>query len=265
MIDNVMKLNEDKTEFLLLGSRKSSVLETSLSLDVDGVMINNMKCEKGVGKSLGVMLDSHMDMARQVAEVRKACTWKLSNMYLIRRYLTEDIRIMLVKTLVLSKLDYCNALYAGLPKKLTNKLQTVLRSCIKFIYKIDGRGEDLDAYFRKAHILSIEYRIKFKVCLFVHKWFHGNVPDYLGSLLTAYHPGVSSLRTSKDKYMLAAPSLSNFKTKLSERRFSQHAPDYWNPLPVDIRSCPDADGFKKYLKTHFFREAFLTLSPESGS
>ena len=265
MIDNFMKLNEDKTEFLLLGSRKSSVLETSLSLDVDGVMINNMKCEKGVGKSLGVMLDSHMDMARQVAEVRKACTWKLSNMYLIRRYLTEDLRIMLVKTLVLSKLDYCNALYAGLPKKLTNKLQTVLRSCIKFIYKIDGRGEDLDAYFRKAHILPIEYRIKFKVCLFVHKWFHGKVPDYLGSLLTAYHPGVSSLRTSKDKYMLAAPSLSNFKTKLSERRFSQHAPDYWNPLPVDIRSCPDADGFKKDLKTHFFREAFLTLSPESGS
>ena len=91
MIDNFMKLNEDKTEFLLLGSRKSSVLETSLSLDVDGVMINNMKCEKGVGKSLGVMLDSHMDMARQVAEVRKACTWKLSNMYLIRRYLTEDL------------------------------------------------------------------------------------------------------------------------------------------------------------------------------
>ena len=139
------------------------------------------------------MLDSHMDMARQVAEVRRACIWKLSNMYLIRRYLTEDLRIMLVKTLILSKLDYCNALYAGLPKKLTNKLQTVLRSCIKFIYKIDDRGEDLDAYFQKAHILPIEYRIQFKVCLFVHKMFHGKVPDYLGNLLTVYQPGVSSL------------------------------------------------------------------------
>ena len=130
-------------------------------------------------------------------------------MYLIRRYLTEDLRILLVKTLILSKLDYCNALYAGLPKKLTNKLQTVLRSCIKFIYKIDGRGEDLDVYFQKAHILPIEYRIQFKVCLFVHKMFHGKVPDYLGTLLTVYHPGVSSLRTGKDKYMLATPPFLN--------------------------------------------------------
>ena len=56
------------------------------------MLIETMKCEKGVGKSLGVMLDSHMDMARQVAEVRRACTWKLSNMYLIRPYLTEDLR-----------------------------------------------------------------------------------------------------------------------------------------------------------------------------
>ena len=263
MIDNFMMLNENKTEFLLLGSKNSSVLETTLSLDVDGVLIETMKCEKGVGKSLGVMLDIHMDMARQVAEVRRACTWKLSNMYLIRRYLTEDLRILLVKTLILSKLDYCNALYAGLPKKLTDRLQAVLRSCVKFIYKIDGRGEDLDAYFQKAHILPIEYRIQFKVCLFVHKMFHGTVPDYLGSLLTVYHPGVSSLRTSKDRYLLALPPL--YKTKLSERRFSQHAPDYWNKLPLPIRSCPDGDRFKKDRKTHFFREAFLTLSPISGS
>ena len=34
MIDNFMMLNEDKTEFLLLGSKKSGVLETTLSLDV---------------------------------------------------------------------------------------------------------------------------------------------------------------------------------------------------------------------------------------
>ena len=77
--------------------------------------------------------------------------------------------------------------------------------------------------------------------------------------MSIIRPGVSSLRTGKDKYILATPPLSKFKTKLSERRFSQHAPDYWNKLPLHIRSCPDADGFKKDLKTHFFREAFLMI------
>ena len=54
---------------------------------------------------------------------------------------------MLVKSLILSKLDYCNALYAGLPKTLIKKLQGVLRNCIRFIYNLDvKRGEDLDEY-----------------------------------------------------------------------------------------------------------------------
>ena len=72
MIDNFMMLNEDKTEFLLLGSKKSSVLETTLSLD--GVLIENMRWEKGVGKSLGVMPSRLREYVERVPGNCQICT-----------------------------------------------------------------------------------------------------------------------------------------------------------------------------------------------
>ena len=110
MVQNFMKLNEDKTEFILLGTKNDLKKVGSLTLDVDGTLIKNITCNGDAGKSLGVMIDENMDMKRQIADVRKKCAWQLSNLYKIRRYLTTNLKIMLIKTLIISKLDYCNAL-----------------------------------------------------------------------------------------------------------------------------------------------------------
>ena len=40
----------------------------------------------------------------------------MMNLRAIGRYLDEGIKLMLVKKLVISKLDYCNSLYMNLPK-----------------------------------------------------------------------------------------------------------------------------------------------------
>ena len=257
MIKNFMMLNEQKTEFILLGTKNDLKRAGTMTLNVDGMSINSIKCCGDAGKSLGVMIDDTMSMRRQISDVQKKCSWKLHSLYQIRRYLTIDIRIMLIKSLILSKLDYCNALYAGLPKTLIKKLQGVLRNCIRFIYNLDvKRGEDLDEYFIKAHILPVDKRIEFKVCLFVHKSIHAQVPGYIESIIKVYQPAISSLRTAKDKYMLACPPLPKSKRKLCERQFSYHAPTMWNALPYDIRSCNSTTEFKTKLKTHYFRQVF---------
>ena len=46
------------------------------------------------------------------------------------------MRIMLVRNLILSKLDYCNAIRANIPKYLINILQRVLNASVRFIYNI---------------------------------------------------------------------------------------------------------------------------------
>ena len=105
------------------------------------------------------------------------------NLRTIGRYLDEGIKLMLVKQLVISKLDYCNSLYMNLPKTRLNKLRSTLNGAVRFIYNIEDRTTDLVPFYKKAHILPIDQRIFFKVCLLTHKSVHGTAPGYLKALL----------------------------------------------------------------------------------
>ena len=75
-----------------------------------------------------------------------------------------------------------------------------------------------------------------------------NSPQYLASLIH-YHQPVRSLRSSDQHYLFPTPSSINF----SSRSFRCSAPAIWNPIPLEIRSSPTIDTFKRHLKTHYFR------------
>ena len=47
-----------------------------------------------------------------------------------------NTKIGVAKSLILSKLDYCNCLLALCPKYLLEKLQKVINYSIRFIYKL---------------------------------------------------------------------------------------------------------------------------------
>ena len=43
------------------------------------------------------------------------------------------------------------------------------------------------------------------------------------------------------------------------RAFAVSAPELWNKLPVDIRSCDNLNLFKRKLKTHLFSNYFKQM------
>ena len=67
-------------------------------------------------KSLGVYLDQHLTMADEISKRCSATYYHLRNMGRIKRCLDTSHRILLVQSLILSKLDYCNAVLANVPK-----------------------------------------------------------------------------------------------------------------------------------------------------
>ena len=258
MIDNVMKLNEDKTQLLIIG--KSHVLQTlegcDLSIKFGDSAINQTICKGDQGKSLGVLLDETLSMDRQLAEVKRKCSWTMMNLRTISRYLDESLKIMLVKQLVISKLDYCNALYMNLAKKRIKKLTTVLNMAVRFIYNITDRKIDLIPYYKKAHILPIEMRILYKVCLVCYKVFHGSSPSYINELVEIDN----SCSRTRSRAVGDSGATDNFRfklkkmtrTKIEDRRFSNYAPMTWNELPLRLRSMDNVTCFKKNLKNYYY-------------
>ena len=161
---------------------------------------------------------------------------------------------MLVKQLVLSKLDYCNVLYVNLPMKSLKKLKSVLNAGVRFIYNVEDHSEDLLHYYRRAHILPIEERIRFKICLLAYKAVYGLAPDYLIDLVKMDEQSAASKtrQLSGDNLRLTVGRPS--KVRIGDRRFSNAAPNFWNSLPYTIRNLKNIDTFKRALKTHLFNQ-----------
>ena len=122
-------------------------------------------------RTLGIYLDPTCKFDTHIAEVRKFCFGQLMSWKRIASFLTVDVKLLLVKQIILSKLDYINCLYAGLTNVQIKKLQGIINSAIRFIYNLQYR-DSVTEHIIRSHILPVNYRIDFKVSLLVFKCLH---------------------------------------------------------------------------------------------
>ena len=151
---------------------------------------------------------------------------------------------------VISQIDYCSSLYTNLPKKELRRLQKLMNSTVRFIFNIRKPRTSITPYLKKCHLLPVDLRIKFKVCVLTFKSFHNLAPVYLQTLITP-KSSLESLRIHNDKTLLDQSfPLNNFKN----RRFSVAGPKIWNELPKSIREITSINEFKSKLKTYLFTQ-----------
>ena len=249
MLKNKLKINDDKTEFLLIGSRHiHKNINTSHALTVGDSSITT----SAFARNLGVMFDNQLTMEKHISSVCRATHLQLRNIGSIRHVLTESSAAQLVHSLVSSRIDYCNSLLLGVPDNQLKRLQNIQNHAARIVARIT-KYDHITPTLRRLHWLPVRQRIAFKTLLLTFKCIHGMAPSYLSDLLiqkpTSYRTR-SSVGT-----MLVVPKVSNRST-FGERRFSVQSPMLWNKLPMKIRQCTTVDSFKSQLKTFLFNEAY---------
>ena len=199
-------------------------------------------------------------MEEQISHISQICFLNLRNLQRIGSRLTQDLKIQLVHSNILSILDYCNSSYAGITERLLHKLQKIQNNAVRFIFKLRGKEKwkSISPYLKKVHFLPIAYRIKFKVALMVFKCLNNLAPKYLKDLISLRDVKRISVRMDNDFYILKTPPPAKFSK--TEAAFSYHGPKIWNSLPYNIRCIMDIVRFKKCLKTYLFDMAFENVS-----
>ena len=112
MNQNMLMLNDDKTELIVFTSKYKQDLYNDLSITIGGTVVD---CSSQV-KDLGVIFDRVLSLRQQVSYTSKTCRFHRRNISTIRKYIPLDISIVLINSLVKSRLDYSNGLLYGLPK-----------------------------------------------------------------------------------------------------------------------------------------------------
>ena len=111
-------LNDGKTEFLLVGTRKQLT-----KVSIDGVRVGDYNISPSPSvRNLGTWFDPHLDMDVHITKTCSSASYYLYNIRDIRKYLSRSSSETLIHAFIKSRLDYCNSLLYGLPKYQLSKL-----------------------------------------------------------------------------------------------------------------------------------------------
>ncbi|KAF7240922.1 Craniofacial development protein 2 [Varanus komodoensis] len=173
---NKLKLNPDKTEVLLVGG--SGFGEGGFDLVLNGATLPL----RDKVRSLGVLLDPELSLEAQVTAVARNAFLQLRLINQLRPYLEYDCLATVTHALVTSRLDFCNALYVGLPLKTVRTLQLVQNRAARLLTGT-GRYAHMTPVLHQLHWLPIEARAQFKVLIMTYKALNGLGPGYLNERL----------------------------------------------------------------------------------
>ena len=121
MNQNMLKLNDDKTELIVFTSKYKQDSYNDFSIMIGDTVVD---CSSQV-KDLRVIFDRVLPQRQHVSYTSRTFRFHLSNISRIRKYIPQDTSVILIKSLVMSRLDYSNGLFYGLPICTVSELQAV--------------------------------------------------------------------------------------------------------------------------------------------
>ena len=230
MLRNALKLNEDKTEFVIFSTKNNLRDNQCQVVGTDKIEVSEYV------KMLGVTFDNRMTLQKHITNICRPVNIHIRKINSIRRYLSNtDVRT-LVQSNVIARLDYCNSVCIGLPRNRLQRLQLVQNSAARVISQTKPYIS-ITPILNELHWLPIKKRCQFKILLLTFKSLNGCAPEYLCDMLNAYMPN-RSLRSTAFTSLVPYRSRSIRFGKLSAAKL-------WNELPRNIQRADSITMLKK--------------------
>ena len=217
MDHNRLKMNGEKTEFILYGSRQQLKKCVTNNINVPGEVVDKTDCIK----YLGVWLDDTLSLKHHITQKCRTAMWNLQRLKAIHPFLTTEACHTVVRGIVCAHLDYANATFAGLPNCEISKLQRMQNIAAKSVLNRTWYDSPEQAR-HELHCLPIRARIQHKVSSLIYKSLNGMAPQYLQDLITLRPVARPGLRSQKSFQQLVIP-FTKRKT-VASRAFSSVAP-----------------------------------------
>ncbi len=119
MKEHHLQLNLAKTELLVFPATPTLQHDFTIQLGSSTITPSSSV------RNLVVMFDDQLTFKDHIVKTARSCRFALHNIRKIRPFLTQHAAQLLIQALVFSRLDYCNALLAGLPSNTIKPLQMI--------------------------------------------------------------------------------------------------------------------------------------------
>ena len=128
-----LKLNDDKTDIIVIRGnlRNVSVANFGVMSFGDTWLV---PCKST--KNLSVVLHSSSSFRCHIDSTVKTCNFHIRNLYMIKDFVNRKNLVTLVHSLIVSKVDYCNSLFIGLPNVIPKRVPA------RLIFNLPPKGSN---------------------------------------------------------------------------------------------------------------------------
>ena len=245
MRQSFLKMNDSKTEIVIFGkwSQCSKITTTSIEVGDTSVNISHKLIY------LGILLDENLTLKSHILNKANRASYHLYRIRQIIKFLDLPAKQTLISSLVMSHLDYANAIFVNLPNSSIYPMQWIQNQAAKLIMN-KHQLDSLTTIMVQLHWLPIRFRCEYKMLLHVYRCIKGQAPEDLQQKLLLRNPAQMTCSATECNFLQIPHNRSKM---LADHGFSSAGPRLWNSLPLELRTAPSLSNFKKLLKIYLFK------------
>jgi hypothetical protein len=246
--DHRLVLNPSKTKSIIVGfSRLLNQLEVGSlpAISIQGEQVQFSTCLR----ILGVYVDSTLSWKEQTTRICNKVFAGMHQFKRLKRFIPKQIRILLVKSLIMPFFDYCSTVYIDLNSELDMRMQRSLNYAVRYIFDA-RRDEHITPYFQELGWLKLKDRRRYFLLITVYRIIIKNEgPCYLRDSFTLLSSIYSARGTRSHQFTLQIP---HHRTSIFNSSFLISACRHWNSLPDHLVLSPSLPIFRKKLFDYLF-------------
>ena len=240
---NGMKINAQKTQLIVLGTRQNLRQLPTVSINFMGATVSGSPAVR----NLGVVFDQCMSFAAHTDDVVRRCTGILIGLSHSRHILPHSTLTTLVQSLVISLIRYCISVYGSCNTTQLARLQKLLNFSARVI---SGRRkfDHVSDVLRDLGWLSARNMYLYHVLTLLKRMLVTAQPESIASRIV--HRRDVHQRATRQIDMLHVPRI---KSESGRRRFLFTAVTAFNSLPPAMCDL-NLRAFKAELRRHLLRQ-----------
>ena len=225
----IINLKKGKTESMLFGTAKRLSLNKN---DFNVSYRQHLISFVDKYKYLGNILDNHLTFSNNFDMFYSKTTTRLSLLYKVRPYLTDEAAEKIYKMMIIPLLTYTGTASLSFTSTQLNKFKS-----------IENRAKQIIS--SNAPLPKIYSLIEREACIFVRKCLDSSTCENFNNYFDLFK---HNIRTRNNGYQLKLPKV---KLIIGKKAFRFLGAKIYNELPLEIRKTRDFEEFSNLTKQHF--------------
>ena len=242
LVSNQLKLNDDKTNLMVFttSQKRPSLMQLNpVQIETPTEVIESSEVEK----LLGAWLHQNMKWAEHVSGNKESLVRSLSvrvgALQQVCKVAAFKNRKMIADGIFMNKLVYIIPLWGASAKSLIKSLQILQNKAARAVTKLDW-NTPTEVLLKQCGWLSVHQLYVYHSLILTHKVMQAKAPRYLYSKFNTNYFYQTRQAASGKIRSTRTPELD-----LARDSFSWRAAEFYNDLPIQIRSIQTLTNFKK--------------------